>query len=64
LKIADREIALTLLDSQKKRIDFLRDLCIAIGLQAECLHGRAEELSHKDGRRDSYDFAVSGALRA
>ncbi|NLO47051.1 MAG: 16S rRNA (guanine(527)-N(7))-methyltransferase RsmG [Clostridiales bacterium] len=62
LKIADNTIALTLLDSRKKRVEFLRDLCGHLGLQAELLCGRAEELSNRSEHRDNYDFAVSRAL--
>jgi 16S rRNA (guanine527-N7)-methyltransferase len=62
LKIYENSIELTLLDSQEKRVAFLRELCAKLELQAECLHGRAEELSKKSGRRDCYDYAVSRAL--
>ncbi len=52
LKIAEATIQLTLLDSQQKRVVFLRELCEMIGIEAECLHGRAEEQSKLDERRD------------
>ena len=62
LKIADNTITLTLLDSRQKRVEFLRDLCGQLSLQAELLCGRAEELSNRNEQRDNYDFAVSRAL--
>lgn len=62
LKIFDDSIKLTLLDSHNKRIDFLKELCALLNVEAESIHGRAEELSLQADRRDSYSYAVSRAL--
>lgn len=63
LKILEPSIRLTLLDAQRKRVDFLREVCEDLGLEdVECVHGRAEEFAQQ--RRESFDFAVSRAVAA
>lgn len=63
LKIIDPSISLTLLDGQRKRVEFLAELCSELSFtQVTCLHARAEEQSLKDGFRDAYDFALSRAV--
>ena len=63
LKILEPSIHLTLLDAQRKRVDFLREVCEDLGLKdVECVHGRAEEFAQE--RRESFDFAVSRAVAA
>ena len=60
LKIAEPTIRLTLLDSLRKRVDFLSETCAALELEdVECLHARAEEAP---GLREQFDFAVSRAV--
>ena len=61
LKLGEPSIELTLLDSTAKRMAWLSgELLPALGLEAECLTGRAEELSV--GRREGYDLCVSRAV--
>lgn len=61
LKILEPSIRLTLLDAQRKRVDFLREVCEALGLEdVECVHGRAEEFAQ--ARREGFDIAVSRAV--
>ena len=63
LRIIDPSIRLTLLDAQKKRIGFLREVCDALGLtDVACVHARAEEFAAE--YRESFDFAVSRAVAA
>ena len=63
LKILEPSIRLTLLDAQRKRVDFLREVCEDLGLEdVECVHGRAEEFAQQ--RRESFDCAVSRAVAA
>lgn len=62
LKLAVPDMALTLLDAQQKRVDFLAALCEKLGTEAECLHARAEERALKPDYRDGYDYAVSRAV--
>ena len=61
LLIGEPSIRLSLLDSTAKRMQWLSDeLLPALGLEAECLTGRAEELI--EGRRETYDLCVSRAV--
>jgi len=62
LLIAEPTIALTLLDATEKRVDFLRELCDTLLLNAECKYGRAEELSHESEMREQFDIVVSRAV--
>ena len=60
LKLLCPSLRLTLLDSQRKRVDFLTELCALLGLEdVECVHARAEDVGP---RRERYDFAVSRAV--
>lgn len=60
LKIACPELNLTLLDSLGKRVRWLEETLPTLGVEAQCLTGRAEELV--TDRRESYDFATSRAV--
>ena len=61
LKIIMPDIGLTLLDSQKKRVDFLSELCEKLGLaDVECLWSRAEEAPAR--LCESFDVATSRAV--
>ena len=63
LKIVRPDIQLTLLDSLNKRIVFISDVVMpGIGLNAEAVHGRAEDFSKQAKYREKYDFAVSRAV--
>ena len=62
LKIAVPSIELTLLDATAKRIKFLEGLCEKLDIEANCVHGRAEDISRHPESRESYDFAVSRAV--
>ena len=54
---------MTLLDSTRKRIDFLREACQTLGLDdVECVNARAEEFAAQ--RRETFDIAVSRAVAA
>ena len=62
LKIFRPDIKLTLLDSLNKRINFLNTLSEELGLEAECIHGRAEELGRRQEHREMYDAATARAV--
>ena len=60
LKIVEPSMDITLLDSLNKRIDFLKEVCAHIGVEANCVHGRAEEFAAE--HRESYDIVTSRAV--
>ena len=61
LKIAEPTTRLTLVDSLNKRVVWLRDeLLPALGVEADCVSGRAEE--YAAGHREQYDIATSRAV--
>lgn len=63
LKLLIPDLKLTLLDSLKKRLDWLGTVCADLGLQdVTLLHARAEEQGLQLGRRDFFDFAVARAV--
>lgn len=62
LKILNGGVKLTLLDSLNKRINFLNCISESLGLEAECIHGRAEEMGQKADFREKYDIATARAV--
>ena len=62
LKLAEPTINLTLLEATGRKVAFLKELCTALGIDAECMHARAEEAAHIGEMRESYDIAVSRAV--
>lgn len=60
LKISEPKMQLTLLDSLRKRIDWLSEVLPELGVEAECVSARAEEFAAD--HRESYDIAVSRAV--
>lgn len=62
LKIARPDIKLTLLDSLNKRVNFLREVMNALGLDANAIHSRAEEGGQKAELREKFDFATARAV--
>lgn len=63
LKILEPSLHLTLLDSLKKRLDWLSTLCTELELSdVTFLHGRAEEYAHEPNYRDQFDIATARAV--
>lgn len=62
LKIFRPDIKLTLLDSLNKRIVFLGQLCEKLGIEAELIHGRAEEVARDENYREKFDFSCARAV--
>lgn len=62
LKIMRPDLKITLLDSLAKRIMFLRQLCELIEVDAEYIHGRAEDIAKVDEYREKFDFSCARAV--
>lgn len=63
LKIAFPELQITLADSLNKRILFLDDVILELGLEGiEAVHGRAEDLARNVKFREQFDLCVSRAV--
>jgi 16S rRNA (guanine527-N7)-methyltransferase len=63
MKMFDRSISLTLLDSLNKRINFLRAVCEKTQLDdVELIHGRAEDFGKDALYREQFDVSVSRAV--
>ena len=63
LKLCDKTLDFTLLDSLKKRLTFLDGVIAELNLdKISTLHARAEEASRKKEMRDSFDIAISRAV--
>lgn len=60
LKIAEPSMELTLLDSLNKRIDWLAETLPALGVEAECVHARAEEFAEE--AREQFEVVTSRAV--
>ncbi len=63
LKLYNEDLDITLLDSLRKRIDFLNGVIEELGLKKiRAIHARAEEIARDPKYRESYDIAVSRAV--
>lgn len=63
LAILRPEWDIVLLDSLRKRVDFLNDVVSMLNLNnAVCIHGRAEELARDADYREGFDLVVSRAV--
>ena len=63
LAILFPEAKFTLMDSLNKRIKFLNEVILQIGLtNVETVHSRAEDLARNAKYREQYDYAVSRAV--
>lgn len=63
VKIACPNVSMTLLDSLQKRIGFLEQAIIEMGLNnVVCVHARAEDGGQNPLYREAFDYCVSRAL--
>lgn len=63
LAILFPEAKFTLMDSLNKRIKFLNEVILQLGLtNVETVHSRAEDLARNEKYREQYDYAVSRAV--
>ncbi len=60
LKIARPDIHVTLVDSLAKRIAFTTQVATAIGVEATCIHSRAEDFAATN--RETFDVATARAV--
>lgn len=61
IAIARPDIRLTLIEASQKRVAFLELLTMELGLDADVLHGRAEEICRQAGHYEAYDVVTSRA---
>lgn len=63
LKIAFPHLEVVLLDSLNKRIKFLNEVILQLGLDGiRTIHGRAEDFARDQSYRESFDLCVSRAV--
>ena len=63
LKIAFPDLQVTLIDSLKKRVNFLNEVISELGLKGIiAFQGRAEDLARDPAHREAYDIVVSRAV--
>ncbi|MCR4615007.1 MAG: 16S rRNA (guanine(527)-N(7))-methyltransferase RsmG [Clostridiales bacterium] len=62
LLIARPEIKLSLLDSTRKKLDFINETAQAMGLSPEIIHLRAEEAGKKPEYREKFDVVTARAV--
>ena len=62
LKLCRPDIDLTLFDSLQKRVDWLAQLSGELGVEAACVHGRAEEFGRLPDWRERFDIATARAV--
>ena len=64
LSIMLPDVHFVLLDSLGKRVDFLKSVIEALGLNAEAIHMRAEDAAKLPQLRESFDIATARAVAA
>ncbi len=62
LSIVLPNVRFTLLDALKKRVEFLKSVIQALGLNAVAVHGRSEDMARSADYRDAFDIAVARAV--
>jgi 16S rRNA (guanine527-N7)-methyltransferase len=63
IKIVNPQVSLTLVDSSRKKVQFLEHLIGALGLRGvEVIWGRAEEVARRGEHREQYDWVLARAL--
>lgn len=62
LAIMCPSFAITLLDSEERKLEFCQKVIKELGISTKCLYGRAEDLSHKAEYREQFDYVASRAV--
>jgi len=60
LKLLDNSISLTIIESNSKKTNFLRDLCSTLEINSEILTKRAEDITNDE--REKFDIVTSRAV--
>lgn len=55
------DIRIILIDSIKKKTDFLKEVIYRIGINAEVINDRVENIAHKEQYREQFDCVISRA---
>lgn len=64
LMIMREDIHVVLLDSLNKRVDFLKEVCRCLKLNATTVHARAEDAARDTALREQHDIALTRAVAA
>ena len=64
LLIARPDLKWTLIDSTQKKLRFIQDVLNVLGLHADVVHARAEELGRRPDYREQFDFVTARAVAA
>ena len=62
VKIAREDLAVTMLDSLNKRLNFLREVNSSLELDCQFIHSRAEDGGRNKQLREQFDFATARAV--
>lgn len=62
LKLYRPDLKITLLDSLNKRVVFLQQLCDKLGIDAQFIHGRAEDIAKMPEYREKFDVSCARAV--
>ena len=62
LLLARGDLGMVLLDSLNKRLKFLEEVCSRFGIQAECIHARAEDGGQTEKLREQFDVVLTRAV--
>ena len=62
LSICLPDVHFVLLDSLGKRVEFLKSVIDALGLNAEAIHARAEDAARNPALREGFDIATARAV--
>jgi 16S rRNA (guanine527-N7)-methyltransferase len=63
IKLVHPALQLTLIESIGKKVDFCKHVVRGLNLEGvEVIHGRAERVAHREGHRQSYDWAFARAV--
>lgn len=58
------KLSVSMLDSEQSKIEFCRHAVESLGITAECICSRAEELAHDLQYREQFDTVISRAMAA